>query len=278
MKIWKKIINYLKTPYQIFPGHDFKVGMMKNILALIILCFIGSLLPAEGLDDIFQNAVKAFEEREYDTSLGLFLSLENEGINNPDLYYNIANCYFRTGSFGRSILYYKRALKIDQDHKPSRRNLEHVLTFTQDKQMEDEADLISSIWLKLQNSLSLNTLALILLALLILAVILLALMITRFRHRENTSMVFSFSIILIFLIIFSVISYVKFSARSGESEAVLISTSAIGYSGPGEEFTRVFTIHEGMIFEIEKSESDWSLIKLPNGLGGWIKQSNFLKV
>ncbi|HHE38945.1 MAG TPA: SH3 domain-containing protein, partial [Candidatus Cloacimonetes bacterium] len=62
------------------------------------------------------------------------------------------------------------------------------------------------------------------------------------------------------------------------SEAVLISQSAVGFSGPSNEFTRVFTIHEGMIFDIEKEENNWSLIKLTNGLGGWIESKNLEKI
>ncbi|MFC1887863.1 tetratricopeptide repeat protein [Candidatus Cloacimonadota bacterium] len=252
---------------------------MKNtILILIIFLSLISLLHSAELENIFQKAVTAFENKDFETSLELFLSLENEGISNPDLYYNIGNCHFRTGSFGRSILYYKRALKIDQDHKPSQRNLDYVLTFTQDKQLVDEQDLISSIWNKLLNSLSLNTLAIIVISVFCLTILLLILITTVFRHRDKTSLIFSFSLALIVLFILSIMSFVKYDARSSDNEAVLISTSTIGYSGPGIEFTRVFTIHEGMIFEIEKTESDWSLIKLPNGLGGWIKVSNFIKI
>lgn len=246
-------------------------------LVIIVILFSTNLFALQ-LEEVFQNAVTAFENKDYDSSLELFLSLENQGINNPDLFYNIGNCYFRLGSFGKSILYYKRALKLDTNHKAAKRNLEYVLTFTQDKQIEEEPDLISSIWQRLQNSLSLNTLAIILLVLFSLSVFLIILMLTRFRRRDKTSLIFVFSILLIFIFSISIISYVKYNARFDSTEAVLIVTSAIGYSGPGEDFTRVFTIHEGMIFEVEKTESEWSLIKLANGLGGWIKKTTYSKV
>ncbi|KQC06354.1 MAG: hypothetical protein APR54_07245 [Candidatus Cloacimonas sp. SDB] len=252
---------------------------MNKYLAIIIFLFaVGSFLPASELEDIFQDAVTAFENKEYETSLNLFLSIENENIQNPDLFYNIGNCYFRLNKFGKAILYYKRALKFDPTHKSSKRNLEFVLTFTQDKQLEDEPDLISSLWLKLRNSVSLNMAAVIVLCLFIINFILIMLIITKFRNRDKTSLVFTLTIALIFLMFFSAVSLLKWKNFTSDTEAVLISPSAIGYSGPGEEFTRVFTIHEGMIFEIEKTETDWSLIKLPNGLGGWIKKNFYLKI
>jgi tetratricopeptide (TPR) repeat protein len=252
---------------------------MNKYLAIIIFLFAAvSFLPASELEDIFQDAVTAFENKEYETSLNLFLSIENEDIQNPDLFYNIGNCYFRLNKFGKAILYYKRALKFDPTHKSSKRNLEFVLTFTQDKQLEDEPDLISSLWLKLRNSLSLNMAAVIVLCLFMINIILIMMIITKFRNRDKTSLVFTLTIALIFLMFFSAVSLIKWKNFTSDTEAVLIKTSAIGYSGPGEEFTRVFTIHEGMIFEIEKTETDWSLIKLPNGLGGWIKKNNYLKI
>ncbi len=253
--------------------------MIKHrIILLIILVSLAAVVHAIQLDSVFQKAVTAFENKDYEASLDMFLSLENEGINNPDLYYNIGNCYFRLSSFGKSILYYKKALKIDRDHKAAQRNLEFVLTFTQDKQVEEEPDLISSIWLRLQNSLSLNTLALVILVLFTIIILLLVLIMTRYRHRDKTSLIFIFSVTLLLIIVLSVISIVKYDARNSNSEAVLIATSAIGYSGPGEDFTRVFTIHEGMIFQVEKTEAEWSLIKLANGLGGWVRSNTFLKV
>jgi len=250
----------------------------KHLWIIISFFAAVSFLSASDLENIFQEAVTAFENNEYEISLNLFLSIENEDIQNPDLFYNIGNCYFRLNKFGKAILYYKRALKYDPTHKASKRNLEFVLTFTQDKQIEDEPDLISSLWLKLRNSISLNMAAVIVLCLFIINIILIMLITTKFRNRDKTSLVFTLTIALIFLIFFSAVSLIKWRNFTSDTEAVLISTSAIGYSGPSEEFTRVFTIHEGMVFEVEKTEAEWSLIKLPNGLGGWIKKNSYLKI
>jgi uncharacterized protein YgiM (DUF1202 family) len=77
---------------------------------------------------------------------------------------------------------------------------------------------------------------------------------------------------------FFIISILKWQEFHNDNEAVILSTSVIGYSGPGEDFTRVFTIHEGMIFTLERDEDNWSLIKLENGLGGWIKKDTYIRI
>jgi len=249
--------------------------MLKLKSILLLLFIVINIFANDGLDELFQEAIQSFENKDYESSLDIFLSIENEGIKNPDLYYNIGNCFFRLNNIGSSILYYKRALKIDQNHSAAARNLEFVLTFTQDKQVEDESDPISTLWNKLLNALSLNTLAIIVLIVFLISIFLLILMFTRFRNRDKTSLIFTFSISIIIILLFCIISFIKWEHYTGETEAVLLSKSTIGFSGPGEEFTRVFTIHEGMIFHIEKTENNWSLIKLPNGIGGWIQITNY---
>ena len=44
-------------------------------------------------------------------------------------------------------------------------------------------------------------------------------------------------------------------------------------SGPGEQYTTVFTVHEGLTAELKETASDWQRIVLGNGLEGWIPRT-----
>jgi len=237
-----------------------------------------SIFAMNQIDTIHEEAINAYQDKDYQTALEKFSLIENEGIVNSDLYYNIGNCYFRLNEIGRAILYYKKALKVRSDHQAARRNLEYALTFTKDKQNSENESVIRSYWLRAFDSISINLLAIILLLIFALIIILICLIIIRFRNRERTVPIFITTILIIFFSAFLIISVLKWQEFHKDDEAVLLSTSAIGYSGPGEDFTRVFTIHEGMIFTIERSEENWSLIKLENGLGGWIKKDTFVRI
>ena len=59
---------------------------------------------------------------------------------------------------------------------------------------------------------------------------------------------------------------------------VIISDTIDGYSGPGMDYKKTFTIHEGLKVSIEEEQGDWYLIKLPNGIGGWIEKSQIGKI
>jgi len=50
--------------------------------------------------------------------------IEDSGFASPQLYYDIANCYFETGKIPYSIFYYKKALKVKPDFDYANRNLQ----------------------------------------------------------------------------------------------------------------------------------------------------------
>lgn len=252
---------------------------MKKYYSFLLIFFLAiTALTANQIDTIHQKAITAYNNKDYQNALENFSLIENEGIINADLYYNIANCYFRLNEIGRSILYYKKALKVRSNHQAARRNLQYALTFTKDKQNLVDNSLIRSFWLKAFDSFSINFLALMTLFLFFVIVILISFMIIYYRNREKTVPIFLTSVFLISFIILLIVSIFKWQVFHNDDEGVLLSISAIGYSGPGEDFTRVFTIHEGMIFTIERSEDNWSLIKLENGLGGWIHKDTFVRI
>jgi len=255
------------------------VRIMKKIISTFFLAFLAfSIFAVNQIDAIHQEATNAYNDKDYQTALEKFSLIENEGIINADLYYNIGNCYFRINEIGRAILYFKKSLKVESDHQAARRNLEYALTFTKDKQNSENVNVIRSFWLKAFDSFSINLLAIITLVIFSIIIMLICLMIIHYRNREKTVPIFITTIFIFLFSAFLIISILKWQEFHKTDEAVLLSTSAIGFSGPGEDFTRVFTIHEGMIFTIERNEENWSLIKLENGLGGWIKKDTFVKI
>ena len=252
---------------------------MKKIVFTFLVTFLAiSIFAINQVDTIHKEAINSYNNREYQTALEKFSLIENEGIVNADLYYNIGNCYFRINEIGRAILYFKKAIKVRSDHQAARRNLEYALTFTKDKQDSGNISVIRSFWLKAFDSFSINLLAIITLAIFLIIIMLICMIIIHYKKREKTIPIFITTVFVFLFSAFLIISILKWQEFHKTDEGVLLSTSAIGYSGPGEDFTRVFTIHEGMIFTIERSEENWSLIKLENGLGGWINKDTFVRI
>ena len=252
--------------------------MIKKIFIISILLTISTITFSQ-INEIYDNAVENNKQNQFAEALDLFLQIEHSGVQNADLFYNIGNCYFRLENLGKAILYFKKSLKIDSTHKSARRNLEYALTLTKDIQNNANADdVVRSFWHKTFDSFSLNLLAIIMLIIFTFIIFIIIHIILFFGGREKNVPVFILIILIAIFIIFIVLFTLKNTAYQSENEAVIISHTAIGYSGPSEEFTRVFTIHEGMICQIEKTENEWSLIKLNNGIGGWILTKNLKKI
>ena len=53
-------------------------------------------------------------------------------------------------------------------------------------------------------------------------------------------------------------------------EAVVTEAEGVARSAPDGAQTVVFALHEGTKVRIERREQDWLLIRLANGLGGWL--------
>ena len=243
---------------------------MKKIIFLISLIALINILWANP-EVILEKANTAYQNQDYQTALDNFLKLYNEGYENADLLYNIGNCYYRVGQLGNSILYLKKALKLDSTHKKAKRSLEFVLTMTKDKQKLDSDDVISQYINNIIASISLNNLAIFILIIVAMIIITIHLVIHNYSSKDRTVPYFFITVLIILLIPAIITSGYKLKKIHSHNEAVLITDAAIGYSGPSSEFIRVFTIHEGMILTIEKIQDGWALVQLSNGIGGWIK-------
>jgi tetratricopeptide (TPR) repeat protein len=247
---------------------------MKNtfLLLLIILGLTFGIAANSLSENAFSNGIENYQNKKYKQALKDFKKIEKTGLNDDKIYYNIGNCYFRLGKLGHAIQYYKIALKVNPNNEKVRKDLEYVLTMTKDKQNLEEISLTEKTLLKIYNFFSPNFSAILSLLFFGGIILIVNIIIMKFRGREKTIPIFIFIILLILFIIFSSFSYLKWKNYHNVNEGVLLSSVEPGFSGPSEDFTRVFTIHEGMIFKIVKSDGDWTQIQLNNGLGGWIKR------
>ena len=250
---------------------------MKKLAIILFLSLVANLMVA-ATETTLDDAFSAYQNQDYQQALKLFLQIENEGFIDADLYYNIGNSYYRNGELGQAILYMKKSLKIDASHEKAKRGLEFLLNQTRNKQSLQADNLLLKFFNDFRDSISLNWLAIISLILLGLIILTIHIIIHRYANRERAVPYLFITVLIAILILVLTLSKIKYDQRYQVKEAVLLSETAIGYSGPSPDFTRVFTIHEGLILEIEQEQDNWSLVKLPNGIGGWITSDSLEKV
>ncbi len=250
---------------------------------LIIFCTVTVLLGAgllstlpvfsdetESFTLLFKKGNEAYQKGQYETALSNYERILTHGFASGKVYYNIGNTYFYLGNIGKAILYYERARRILPGDEDVKANLELAYSMTEDKIEAPQPGLMSRAFRFFYNKFNLNTLAA---ASLIIYLVISALVITGILIRITQIRKWCFRsamICAIPLIVFGYSFLWKLYDLHYNPQAVVLADQVEAKSGPAENFTSLFTIHEGTKVNIIAGRSDWVRIDLPNGLNGWI--------
>ena len=98
---------------------------MKRIGALLLLLILVPFYIQAG--DLTQQAESFYREGKYAQALSTYEQALKNAPNDPFLYYNIGNCYFKMGSKGLAVAYYYRAFRLNPTHSDIRHNLSLAL-------------------------------------------------------------------------------------------------------------------------------------------------------
>ena len=93
---------------------------------IIIIAFLLAVTGYAAEQDFVNEANKAYSDDKYEQAIELYNKAKAEKGESSNLYYNIANCYYRLGQVGEAVLYYERALKLNPGNDDARYNLKLV--------------------------------------------------------------------------------------------------------------------------------------------------------
>lgn len=249
---------------------------MKLLLAIVLILLLSVLLTAENT--ISSSIPDSDESGGHQKTLELLLRKADSGTVNADLYYNIGVCYYQLGNAGKSALYYLRALNLDSSHRQARENLEYLQNLHGDEHRAPQRLFLIMISERIYNWMSLNRLALLCLLFLLLSAACLHWLMHYPREKEKGLPILLLLICVLLLILFTVLSIYKFRRVTNNPMAVIMSPAAQGYSAPGDEKAPLFSLREGFIVHVERSEKGHSLVHLPDGLSGWVQNSDLERV
>ncbi|HOE65802.1 MAG TPA: tetratricopeptide repeat protein [Candidatus Hydrogenedentes bacterium] len=91
-----------------------------------------ALLLAAGhpFNDVFDRATSAYNRGDFAGAIQGYEQLVAERVNDPAVFYNLGNAYYRTGRLGVAIANYERALRLDPHFEDAQQNLDHCLDKT----------------------------------------------------------------------------------------------------------------------------------------------------
>ncbi len=219
----------------------------------------------------YDTANQLYEEGKYEEAISEYRQIIDSGIENGYVYYNLGNAYFQTKQLGQAILSYERAGRLIPRDEDVKSNLEYIRLLTVDKIEAPQPGWISHLFTGLLNLFSLaevTILAWILYVLFVSAVIVFVL--TR-SGRVREYLMHAGAAVLVLFVLSGISLSLKIRAAESTQQAIIMAPKVDARSGPGGEYTKMFTLHEGTKVKIRQSREGWYLVSIPGGTGGWVE-------
>lgn len=248
------------------------IGLIRGLVLLtVVFVFVfpyhACAASRDSGEEIFFRANQAYKEARYAEAAKDYGALIDSGHTGGHIYYNLANACLKTDRLGHAILNYERArLFIPRDA-----DLSFNLSYAQDRRqdaVQPPERTISSVFFWL-NSFNLAELFWMFAAL---NGALFMVLILRVAAKSDWSYYLLMTLLLLWIT--SGVSFgMKYYETSTDDRAVILSKQADILAGPEQGDTVLFRLHEGTIAHRERSDSGWSLISLPDGKRGWIRNA-----
>ena len=87
--------------------------MKRNIIILLFSLFAFSI----SAQSLTQQAAAAYNADKYSEAIELYNRVLNEEGVSSDLFYNLGNCYYKSGLLGKAVLCYERALLYNPNNQ-----------------------------------------------------------------------------------------------------------------------------------------------------------------
>jgi tetratricopeptide (TPR) repeat protein len=240
--------------------------MRKFILIFTVylsfsICFAKNIHQAQ-----IDNAENSFKKGDFLKTIEIYESLiQIEEVEDPYVYYNLSNAYYRAGNIGKAILNIEKASKIAPRDKDIKENMQ----FLHVEAGQEREQNIQEILLK---HFSLNEITIASSIFIILFLLFFSLFLLKRKSSVKRIVILFIYFLIICLTLFALKSCDEFSVK----KAVVLSSSIIR-SGPGENNPEIFRIAEGKVVNIISESENWININVHSKskrFSGWVEAKN----
>lgn len=245
-------------------------GILKLCILLGLLLLSGSASGAS-----LKAANDAYQQGDYLTAIEAYQAMIAQGVVHEDLYYNLGNANYRAGRYGHALFNYERAMRVAPGQDDSTYNLAVVreAVAADGRNLLHGAEKVAWwVRLSLYFSITATTLALLVCNLLFFT----GLVVLRFLVP---------GLARIALVVMTVLLGVSTSASAlllaGHSYAnenihngIVTADLAIMREGPDSSLEERGQLHPGLRVTVLASEPEWLLIRLANGVEGWVPRTS----
>ena len=226
---------------------------------------------AASPEQLWDRANTAYVNGDFHAAAEIYERILAQGLSSVKLYYNLANAYFKEGQLGKSILFYRRALRLDPGSDDVRYNLGVAEARTKDN-IERIPEFFLTEWMRgMRHTMSCTAWSILSLAALAcaLALFLMYLLAQRLPLRKT-----GFYGTLAAVAVFMLTTWFAVGERRemlDDTQALVMSLSTAVKSSPDKSATDLFVLHEGTLVEITDRLDNWCEITIADGKKGWLE-------
>ena len=244
---------------------------MKNFLFLLLI--ITNTVFAQNTEELFKNANDLYKNDKLEASIKLYEQIEAQGLVSSELFYNLANAYYKLNKVGPSIYYYEKALKLNPLNEDAANNL----IFAKRLALDNIEELPKTVFEKINESilqkLSYNQWAIVVVVFSFLGSLLFLCFYFAISPSKKRLYFISSTLSFILLLVAFTITYQQYSFFQNNKEAIVFVEKTEVRNAPTLNSEEVFTLHEGTKVVVLDIIDDWKKIKIADGKLGWIVAS-----
>lgn len=246
-----------------------------HIIAFLLVGCITSALYSQSPTQLYTQANALYKANQFEQAAAAYEKIVMQGFRTAEVYYNLGNCYYKQKNTGKAILNYERAQKLNPEDEDIAHNLKLAQLKAVDKLVPVPQLVITSAFKNFSSAHSSTGWSWYALGAVWAALLTFALYF--FLMRKTV-----IAVLGVMLVLFSV-AFVSLALKQGAAEensgyGILLVQNVVVKSAPDENGSNLFTIHEGIKFQILDAVGNWNKIRLVDGKLGWIEKNLFEKI
>lgn len=250
-------------------------GVRGTARAALLLAVLGAAPPVRVVlattpGALLEQGNDAYAQGRFEDAARAYEAIPGYGIRDPRVHYNLGNALFKLGRLGPAILQYERALRLDPSDDEARANLEFARGRIRDRVVPADLPYPVAVITRFLERRHPDGLTWLFLLLYFLAAGLLgAIPVTRGSVARRILLYGAVSAALLTALAGAGTAWVI--RQTTAPRAIVMRDRADVLSGPAEDNTVLFTVHEGTGLEVRNTRDGWHQVSLPNALSGWIR-------
>ena len=253
-----------------------------HIVALVLLLATATSSHAADAKTTARAAwdegIAAYERKEYAKAVEAFENIASLGEVSDDLYYNLANAYFKQNKLGEALLNYNRASRIAPGDEDIRHNQEYAEKMTKDS-IEKIPEFFLTTWLRsVRGAMSCTAWTVLSLAMLAVALVMALVYLLAQRMSLRKVGFYTMAVAVLLFVATSIFAISERNQLMGRTEAIVMSTAASVKSSPDRSATELFVLHEGTKVSIGATTDGWAEVRIADGRKGWIEDKRIERI